>query len=276
MLTDNEIMNRLIKEQKQFIDDNFYEGLSENELDRSKFELLTTQEELHYLADKHNWDDGVKLLQWIAESRACSEATALEIFWLAQPSEFQTYKLTQNLKDKYEDSVFTLIKTILKNFQDGLYIKSNIHFDPASYLPKDNSIPDFMKQPTAGEEPYIYYEEKEVNSWFGEHLKNQVARCDTEIELFNIASFVKEPERAKMILEHPLCDKGTALLVFWRLKTYANMWFETSNMVEELIEKIRNNQYKAVLAYNPATDKEIRLSEPKPKWTIPDRMMQGV
>ncbi|SIS39777.1 protein of unknown function [Chryseobacterium joostei] len=78
-------MAKLTEEKKLFIDDNFYEGLDDNELDRTKFEMLTEPEELHYLADKHNWDNGVKVLQWIVESNICSEATALQIFWLAQP-----------------------------------------------------------------------------------------------------------------------------------------------------------------------------------------------
>lgn len=62
-------MTALSPDKKKFIDDNFYETQEEDKLDKQQFNLLTKPEELHYLADKHNWDDGVKILQWIAESK---------------------------------------------------------------------------------------------------------------------------------------------------------------------------------------------------------------
>lgn len=73
-------MINLTSEQQNFINNNFHEGILQDELDESKFKQLKTPEELHYLATQHNWDNGMKVLQWIAESPACSEATALELF----------------------------------------------------------------------------------------------------------------------------------------------------------------------------------------------------
>ena len=274
-------MTEITQERKQFIDDNFYAGIDENELDKSKFKLLTSAYELQYLAEKHNWDDGVKILQWIAESSICSEATALELFWLSQPKEYQTYKLTETIKGDYvgdENEIFQLIKTILQNFEDGFYQKTDIHFDPTIYLEKEQQVPDFMKQATNGEEAYIYLEKSDIDSWFGEILENKIKRCDTTMELYNIASFVKYQldNRAELILKHPLCDKGTAVMLFWRLKTFRNMWFETSELATKIVSKIRNNEYPEILAYNPKTDKEIKMSEPKPKWKIPEVMKQPI
>lgn len=269
-------MIELSEDKKQFINDNFYETQEDHELDRQKFDLLTQPEEVHYLADKHNWDDGVKILQWIAESKNCSQATALQIFWLAQPQEYQIYKLTETLKEDYSNAIFTLIKTIIKNYQENFYQEADIHFDPTIHIEAEQQVPDFMKHPTSGEETYIYLDKKEVDSWFGEVLENKISRCDTTMELFNIASFTKSTDRAKLILSHPLCDKGIAVLLFWRLKTFANMWYETNSIATDIIDKVRKNEYPEIVAYNPKFDPEIKMKVPKPKWLIPAIMTQPI
>ena len=269
-------MTKLSEEKKKFIDDNFYEIQNDHELDKQKFDQLTQPEELHYLAENHNWDNGVKILQWIVESKNCCKATALQTFWLAQPQDFQTYKLTENIKEDYADQTFTLIKTIYKNYQEKFYKQADIHFDPTIHIEKEQQVPDFMKQATKGEETYIYLDKSEVNSWFGEVLENKINRCDMTMELFNIASFTKSADRAKLILKHSLCDKGIAVLLFWRLKTFANMWYETNPMATDIIEKVRKNEYSEIVAYDPKLDKEIKMKEPKPKWIIPEIMKRPI
>ena len=269
-------MTEISQDKKKFIDENFYETQEDHILDRQKFDLLTQPEELHYLADNHNWDDGIKVLQWVADNKNCSQATALKIFWLAQPQEYQIYKLTENLKDNYINEIFNLIKTIYKNYQEKFYQQADIHFDPTIHIEKEQQVPDFMKQPTSGEETYIYLDKREVDNWFGEILENKISRCDTTMELFNIASFTKSADRANLILNHSLCDKGIAVLLFWRLKTFANMWYETNSMATDIIDKVRNNKYPEIVAYNPKLDTEIKMKEPKPKWTIPKIMTQPI
>lgn len=272
-------MTEISQEKKQFIDDNFYEGLSESELDKAKFELLSSPYELFYLANKHNWDDGVKLMQWIAESDICSEATALQLFWLAQPKEYQVYKLTDTIKRNdtgVRNDTFYLIKTILERFENGFYKKTELHFDPTILIETEQEVPAFMKEPTNGAETYVYLEKKEVERWFGEILENKIEHCDSTMELFNIASFTNTAEWAKLILSHPLCDKGIAIMLFWRLKTFASFWYETNSMLAEIVEKVRNNKYPEIVAYNPKTDTEIKMKEPKPKWTIPAIMSQPI
>lgn len=265
-------MKELTIEKKQFIDDNFYEGLLDNELDREKFEALITPEELHYLVDNHNWDNSVKVLRWVAETRVCSEATAMQLFWFAQPQEFQIYKLDKKLEDDYRDDVFMLIKTVHQNYQNDFYKKTNIHFDPLIHLDNKSKIPSFMKKITNGEIPYVYLDEIEVDNWFGEYLENKITNCKTAIELYNIAYFVKEPDRAKLILKHYLCDKGIALMLFWRLNNYVNLWYEAETIMEEIIQKIEKNRYNEVIAYDPITDKCNKIKEPKAKWIISKSM----
>ncbi|WP_347219448.1 DUF4274 domain-containing protein, partial [Chryseobacterium sp.] len=140
----------LTSEQQKFINTHFYEGIPQNELKKSKFKELTISEELHYLATQHNWDNGVKVLQWIAETPLCSEATALELFWLAQPQDFQQYRLDQTLKNESQNEVFTLLKTFLKNYPDNFYQKTAIQFDPTSSYEDQFIIPDWIFQKTNG------------------------------------------------------------------------------------------------------------------------------
>lgn len=181
-----------------------------------------------------------------------------------------------SLKDNYANQIFTLIKTIYKNYSDNYNKPADIYFDPAILIEKEQDGSDFMKQSTNGEETYIYLDKTEVANWFGEVLENKINRCNTTMELFNIASFTKSADSAKRILRHPLCNKGIAVLLFWRLKTFANWCYESSAIAIEIIEKIRKNEYAEIVAYDPKLDKEIKMKEPKPKGIIPEIITQSV
>ena len=79
----------LSQARKDFIDAHFHENVAEQDLNREAFNQLQTPQELDYLAKQHNWDNGVQLMLWVAQSPLCSRATAAEIFWLSQPQEYQ-------------------------------------------------------------------------------------------------------------------------------------------------------------------------------------------
>lgn len=198
-------------QQKEFIDSHFHENLSDDELDISFFKQLKTLEELHYLSQQHNWDNGVKVLQWIVESRVCSEATALEIFWLAQPQDFQKYTFDKILKNDIQNQVFKLIKTILGHYPHQFYQKTAIHFDPKHLYEGNYNLPDFMKEITKGEESYFCYDEDDVEDWFEADWEKNINSANLSIELFNIAYFMDESEQSDLILNHPLCDRGIAI-----------------------------------------------------------------
>ncbi|MGE8553330.1 MAG: DUF4274 domain-containing protein [Chryseobacterium jejuense] len=260
----------LTSEQQNFINTHFYEGIPREELNESKFKQLKTSEELHYLATHHNWDDGVKVLQWIAESPVCSEATALELFWLAQPQDFQRYKLDQTLKDASQNEVFILLKTLLENYPKSFYQKTEIQFDPASLYEDQFIIPDWIFQKTNGEETYIYYEEDDVDVWFDREWEKNIREAESAIELFNIAYFIDEPEYAAQILQRRLCDKGIAVLIFWRLYTECSAYTYTNTMLQGIINNIVNNKYPEVLSYNPQTDEKVKYKKKKIAWEVPD------
>ncbi|CDN76285.1 DUF4274 domain-containing protein [Elizabethkingia anophelis] len=260
----------ITNQQQDFINTHFHEGIQQSELDESIFRALKTSEELHYLTTHHNWDNGVKVLQWIVESPICSEAIALELFWLAQPQDFQQCKLDITLQDEYLNEVFTLLKTILKNYPDNFYKKTSSQFDPAPFYENELIIPDWIYQKTNGEDSYVYYEEDDIEDWFDADWKNNIQRAESAIELFNIAWFMDEPEQASLILEHPLCDKGIAVLVFWRLYNECAMYTETNGKLKEIIHNILNNAYPDVLSYDPKTDEKVDYKKTKIVWEIPE------
>ena len=267
---------KLNNSQIEFIDQHFHENISEDELDCAVFEQLKTPEELHYLSQQHNWDNGVKVLQWIVESPICAEATALEIFWLAQPQEFQMYKFDKILKNETQNEVFQLIKTIIEHYPNNFYQKTVIQFDPKPFYEGNYTVPDFMKEATKGEESYVYYEEDDVDDWFEGDWEKNIQRVDSPIELFNIAYFMDEPEQADLIFKHPLCDRGIATLVFWRLYNECAIYTETPHKLTEIEDKIKANFYPEILGYDPKTDKKVKLPKQKLIWEIPEIMKVAV
>lgn len=172
------------------------------------FHQLSTSEALHTLAELCDGKEDWRELQWIVKSPLCSEATAFMLFWKTKPQHYLYYKLTKKNRDWNVSVVLERIHTILTNFQNGVYQKTTISFAPPSV---DRNLlqqgPDFMLQWVKGEEPYLYYTEREVNSWFGELLENKMRRFDDTNELYNLAYYVKSAERVPLILQHPFCDK---------------------------------------------------------------------
>ena len=94
---------------QQYIDNNIVENPN---IDLSKLSVLTQPDELHYLASVVNWDIHMPILEWIVKQAICSEATALMIFWQAQPQDFTVYRWNET-QIKEDITVFHLIKIII-------------------------------------------------------------------------------------------------------------------------------------------------------------------
>ncbi|TDG34968.1 hypothetical protein EZJ43_16125 [Pedobacter changchengzhani] len=229
-----------------------------------EFLKIETPYELHKLAVKCYF----YIQEWIVESELCSEATALMIFWNNSP--FEHIRIGwKTRKGTNED--FDLTKTIITNFERGLYLKTEISYDPTEKINEIEKIPNEVLEACNGEEPYLYLEEKEIQTWFGEYLENQIQRCESTIELYNVAIFLKHKELDvyKTVIEHQFCDKAIALMIYWRLEKYSNLslyaedWLEIKPILEKIVQKIKNNEYAEILTYNPNT-------EVNPiKWEIP-------
>lgn len=240
-------------------------------LDFEEFQQINSPDEIHKLATKCYF----YIQEWIVESKFCSEATALMLFWDNSP--FELIRIGWKTRKGTNDN-FDLIKTIVTNFEKGFYLKTDISYNPAEKIAKAEKIPPIALQPSYGEEPFTYLEEKEVHSWFGEYLHSQIIRCDSTIELYNIAVFLKhrEFEVYKLIIDHQFCDKAIALLIYWRLEKYATLslyaedWLEIKPIMEQIIQKLENKEYKDVLAFDP--NKEIKPI----KWEIPTYLFNKI
>ncbi|SEQ98017.1 hypothetical protein [Epilithonimonas lactis] len=241
------------------------------DLDFEEFQKINSPYELHKLAIKCYF----YIQEWIVESKICSEATALMLFWNNNP--FEHIRIGWKTR-KGTNENFDLIKTIITNFEKGFYLKTDISYDPSEKISQEEKIPNIVLQPSNGEEPFTYLEEKEVHSWFGEYLQTQIHRCDSTIELYNIALFLKHREFNvyTTIIEHKFCDKAIALLIYWRLEKYSSLslyaedWFEIKPIMEQIIKKLESNEYKDVLAYDPNI-------EIKPiKWEIPKYLFDKI
>jgi hypothetical protein len=237
-----------------------------DEPNKEIFDTLTTSDELHYIVENHNWDNGITVLKWIIKSKLCSEATALMIFGLAQPHEYTKYNYNSKNIKNIDMDIFNLIKTIMENYKKGFYKKTLIKYNPEDDMPKNENIPGIMYQETNGEEPYIYYDVEEVKSWFGEYLKNEIAKCNDSMELYNIAYLTEYRnllDNYKNILDHKYCDKGIALLIYWKLKPF--YVFDEKYVVEKIV----NNEYKEIIKYKPEKNKDN-------KWEIPEIMKMEI
>jgi hypothetical protein len=244
--------------------DNYFNEVEEP--NRVIFNKLTTAEELHYIAENHNWDNGITVLEWIIENNLCSEATALMVFWRAQPYDY--IKFSYNVKslklyDNVNIDIFNLIRKILKNYTQGFYRKSSIKYNPKEEI--SEAVPEIMFQGTNGEEPYIYFDEKDSFSMFGDYLDGLLAKCESTMELYNIAYLLSQDvffHNHEKIFEHKHCDKGIALFAYWKLVIYN---FDK----QRIINKIINNEYKEIIRYKPDDYR-------KGKWEIPEIMKKEI
>lgn len=266
----------LSQDRKDFIDAHFHENLAEQDLSREAFDQLQTPQELAYLVSRHNWDTGVLLMHWVAQSPLCSRATAAEIFWLSQPHEYQSNRLGQRLKDTERQQTFALIQTLLQNYPDYYPNVPGLQFDPAPHIDPALPIPSFMSQATAGETSYVYFDKDDVNSWFESDWLAQISNASTAMELFNIAWFLDELELATPILAHPLCDRGIATLVFWRLHRLCSLYPSAPPLLRQIIEQLDSSHYPAHISYAPQDDPEVQLPKRKLKWDIPPALKQAV
>jgi hypothetical protein len=88
-------------------------------------------EQRHFVALLLNWDFAEPTLDWLVTRPDCDLATAVELLWLAQPSEMIEYGSKELLKKKapYFDWAYDFITGILNRFDEGFYSRSQIEFD---------------------------------------------------------------------------------------------------------------------------------------------------
>lgn len=255
----------MITEIKKYIDEEIADN---SELPVAELSNISDTDELDYLADVLNYDTQLNLIEWIVSQPFCCEATALKIFWRLNPLDFTKYDLDKARLSGGEKEVFSIIKNIIRRYTEGFYKKTDIHYDPSTAYKASVEIPSFMYQAVSGEEPYTIYDEDEIKTWFGSYLESQVDKCSNVMDLYSIALYLPisgNIEAAMRILRHPLCDKGIALMLFWRFEPIVS-----DKIKQQFISVILSRDYPERVSY------QYEPLAPQPKCHIPEVMYQPV
>lgn len=250
---------------KKYIDEEIADNPELSVADLSK---ISDSDELDYLADVLNYDTQLKVIEWIISQPLCCEATALKIFWRLRPLDFTKYDLDLARLSGEEKEVFSIITNIIRRYTEGYFKKTDIHYDPLTDNTSSVKIPSFMYESVLGEEPYAIYYQDEISSWFGSYLESQIDKCDTVMGLYSIALYLPisgNINAAMSILRHPLCDKGIALMLFWRFESIVS-----DNVKQQFISEILSRDYPERISY------KYEPFVTQPKWHIPHLMYKPV
>ncbi len=243
---------------------------------------------LHFLADNWNWDNDITIIRLISESPICSKATALMIFWLAQPYEYTQYTLGS--KVPYDNGEFKIIETILNRFKTDEYLETSISYNPKNDMLRDGSfeIDDKMKIAVDGVDTWVHDEYiKKISSYAISELEREIRNCK-DIDYLNMIAdgllyFDDACKVGKWITDNPLSNKGTALLLYWRLLLYFQKRgfmpqesMKRFQIVQEVYDKLISNCFPIGIKYSPLNDPKNKslLKKPKTKWSIPEFMKQ--
>jgi hypothetical protein len=75
-----------------------------------------------------NWDNAVPVLKWIVSQPQCDKANAAAIFWSADPG-YYAGRLAAG--EKPSGDGWSLIQTIIKNWNSGFYVRSGLQWPDA-------------------------------------------------------------------------------------------------------------------------------------------------
>lgn len=150
----------LLPYKEKIIRENFIEFSFDSEDDNSLpkfslFEKLNSTDQ-YYLAENYNWDDGVKMLKWIIESKKCDKGAASLIFWTSEPDYY--FEKSESKISDYEKDTFLLVKRIVEKCNNNEFKRSNLKYNPTDReniidWSKKNTewkIPDELQKPTKG------------------------------------------------------------------------------------------------------------------------------
>jgi len=105
--------------------------------------------------------------------------------------------------------------------------------------------------------------------------------------LADLYNWDEEKNVLEWIVDSPLCDYGTALLIFWRAQPDFYTQFaneaeagyekDTYNLLQRILGNYRNGKYrKAGIKYLPLEDgQDIENNYPDQKWKIPEEFKKG-
>jgi hypothetical protein len=113
---------------------------------------LSSSIELHELAFRYNWDDGLEGLRAIVSHPKCDLGTALMIYWHGEPEEFGEMQQRDQVPVYYRHHVELLV-WLARRLVSGDFAENRIRFDPSAELnvvqrrklARNPTIPDVLK-----------------------------------------------------------------------------------------------------------------------------------
>ena len=88
----------------------------------------------HIVATNWNWDYGRAPLLWIIRQKNCDIATALEVFFLAEPSYYFRYGNARSSVVDQDLEMFDFLAEIRQRLAQGFYERSEIAFDGEEHM----------------------------------------------------------------------------------------------------------------------------------------------
>ncbi|GGF15624.1 DUF4274 domain-containing protein [Hymenobacter cavernae] len=160
----------LSDEKKEFIQSRIveaYEFFSEEELmsedgdekitqlQLQNLQVLTSPEELHFLLNQWNWDEGTHIPYRLLAHPACDHGTALMVYWLMDPAYYATYASASQVPD-YQQEDFIVFKKLEDRLLNNDFNTSRIKFVPSAFAgwesQEDPKIPAALKLASPGKE----------------------------------------------------------------------------------------------------------------------------
>jgi len=111
-------------------------------------------EELHYFADRWNWDNGIDALQKVIRNPSCDFSTVQLIFWRASPDAYQECASRDEIESNHALEMWDFIHEILERVEAGSYDEGTIPYNPSkdAYVPEPGrgewEIPEVLRRPT--------------------------------------------------------------------------------------------------------------------------------
>ena len=109
---------------------------------QAMFNELADFAEMHYFASKFSGAQDPTVLRLIINDKQCDKATALMIFWRVFPRSYTQFTDEEEAKPSYADFIFTTLKMILSNWENGFYTHHQLAYDPRSLDPYEVDTPD--------------------------------------------------------------------------------------------------------------------------------------
>jgi hypothetical protein len=128
---------------KSFLLHNFVEysfeqddNVNDLEADKVLFDSITSPEEIFFLAQCCNWDDGAIIPEWIIDSPLCTKAAALTIFWQSAPYEYMEYAFGSKIpqwksseEDEEQTKILNILEKLISKFKASEFHQLSIQFD---------------------------------------------------------------------------------------------------------------------------------------------------